>query len=188
MGLTITLHWRHNEHDGVSNHQHHNCLLNRLFKSRSKKTSKLHVTGLCEGNSPETGEFPTQRPVTRKMFPFDDVIMSWTKDGLVCWHIIYVTRPGWVNTLRPTQNCHRFADDIFKCIFFNENIWFLLENSFKVVPMDRINNIPELVQIIAWRRPGDKPLSEPVLVSLLAHMRHSASMSLNCSISPKYSH
>ena len=52
--------WRHNEHDGVSNHQPHDCVLNRLFRRRSKKTSKLRVTGLCVGNSPGTGEFPTQ--------------------------------------------------------------------------------------------------------------------------------
>ena len=55
-----SLQWRHNEHDGVSNHQPHECLLNRLFRRRSKKTSKLCVTGLCAGNSPETGEFPAQ--------------------------------------------------------------------------------------------------------------------------------
>ena len=55
------LQWRHNECDGVSNHQPHDCLLNRLFRRRSKKTSKLRVTGLGEGNSPVTGEFPAQR-------------------------------------------------------------------------------------------------------------------------------
>ena len=59
--ILITLRWRHNEHDGISNHQPHDCLLNRLFRRRSKKTSKLRVTGLCEGNSPVTGEFPSQR-------------------------------------------------------------------------------------------------------------------------------
>ena len=52
--------WRHNGRDGVSNHQPHNCLLNRLFRRRSKKTSKLCVTGLCAGNSPVPGEFPAQ--------------------------------------------------------------------------------------------------------------------------------
>ena len=57
----LTLQWRHSEHEGISNYQSHNWLLNRLFRRRSKKTSKLHVTGLCEGNSPLTGEFPTQR-------------------------------------------------------------------------------------------------------------------------------
>ena len=52
--------WRHNGCDGVSNHQPRHCLLNRLFRRRSKKTSKLCVTGLCAGNSPLTGEFPAQ--------------------------------------------------------------------------------------------------------------------------------
>ena len=66
----MTLQWRHIEHDCVSNHQPRVCLLNRLFRRRSKKTSKLRVTGLCVGNSPHKG------PVTRKMFPFDDVIMN----------------------------------------------------------------------------------------------------------------
>ena len=56
----ITLQWRHNEHDSVSHHQPHDCLLNRLFWRRSNKTSKLRVTCLCAGNSPGTGEFPAQ--------------------------------------------------------------------------------------------------------------------------------
>ena len=55
------LQWCHNEHDGISNHWHLDCLLNRLFRHRSKKTSKLHVTGLCEGNPPVTDGFPSQR-------------------------------------------------------------------------------------------------------------------------------
>ena len=67
--------WRHNEHDGVSNHQPHDGLFNRLFRRRSKKTSKLHVTGLREGNSPVTGGYPHKGPVTQKMCPFDDVII-----------------------------------------------------------------------------------------------------------------
>ena len=53
--------WRHNGHDAVSNHQPHDCLPNRLFRRRSMKTSKLCVTGLCVGNSPMTGEVPTQK-------------------------------------------------------------------------------------------------------------------------------
>ena len=60
-GLAESLQWRHNERVGVSNHQPHGCLLNRLFNRRSKKTSKLRVTGLCEGNSPVTSEFPAQK-------------------------------------------------------------------------------------------------------------------------------
>ena len=57
---THTLRRRHNGRDNVSNHQPHHCLLNRLFRRRSKKTSKLRVTGLCVGNSPGTGEFLAQ--------------------------------------------------------------------------------------------------------------------------------
>ena len=72
----FTLLWRHNEHDSVSNHQPRGCLLNRLFRRRSKKTSKLRVTGLCVGNSPGPVNSPHKGPVTRKMFPFDDVIMN----------------------------------------------------------------------------------------------------------------
>ena len=79
VGLTcrtfLSLHWRHNDHDSVSNHQPHGCLLNRLFRRRSKKTSKLRVTGLCVGNSPGPVNSPHRGPVTRKMFPFDDVII-----------------------------------------------------------------------------------------------------------------
>ena len=54
------LQWRHNGRDSVSNHQPHDCLLNRLFRRRSKETSKLRVTGLYAGNSPVTREFPAQ--------------------------------------------------------------------------------------------------------------------------------
>ena len=70
------LQWHHNGRNSVSNHQPHYCLPNRLFRRRSKKTSKLRVTGLCAENWPVTGKFPAQWPVTRKMFPFDDVIIG----------------------------------------------------------------------------------------------------------------
>ena len=56
----FTLQWRHNGHESVSNHQPYDCLINRLFRRRSKKTPKLRVTGLCAGNSPGTGELPAQ--------------------------------------------------------------------------------------------------------------------------------
>ena len=66
--LEMSLHWRHNDHDGVSNHQPHGYLLKRLFRHRSKKTSKLRVTGLCARNSPGTGEFPAQRASNAEFF------------------------------------------------------------------------------------------------------------------------
>ena len=75
MWSTVPLRWRHHDDDGVSNHQP--CdLHNRLFRRRSKKTSKLRVTGLCEGNSPGPVNSPHKGPVTRKRFQIDDVIMA----------------------------------------------------------------------------------------------------------------
>ena len=58
--MCLTLQWSHNGCDGVSNNQPHDCLLNRVFRPRSKEASKLRVIGLCAGNSPVTGEFPAQ--------------------------------------------------------------------------------------------------------------------------------
>ena len=72
--IGTTLHWRHNEHYGVSNHQPFECLHNRLFRRRTKKTSNLRVTGLCERNSPVNS--PHKGPETRKMLPFDDAMMN----------------------------------------------------------------------------------------------------------------
>ena len=74
------------------------------------------------------------------------------------------------NTLRPRQNARHFADDIFKCIFLNENVLISIKSSLKFVPKGPINNIPTLVQVMAWRRPGDKPLSELVMVRLPTHI------------------
>ena len=71
--------------------------------------------------------------------------------------------PPFINTLRQRQNGRHFADDIFKCIFFNENVWISIKISLKFVPKGPINNIPALVRIMAWRRTGDKPLSEPMM-------------------------
>ena len=75
-----------------------------------------------------------------------------------------------LNTLRPRQDGRHFPDDILKCIFLTENLWNSLTVSLKCVRKIRINNIPSLVQIIAWHRPGDKPLSEPMIVILLTHI------------------
>ena len=84
---------------------------------------------------------------------------------LLCWAGIIWSPP--INILRPRQNGRHFPDDIFKCIFVNENVWILVKISLKFVPKGPINNIPALVQIMAWHRPGDKPLYEPRMGSLL---------------------
>ena len=77
-----------------------------------------------------------------------------------------------LKTLRPRQNGCHLPNDIFKYIFLNEkkNVWISLKISLKCVPEVRINNIPALVLIMAWRRPGAKPLSEPMMASSPTHI------------------
>ena len=81
-----------------------------------------------------------------------------------------VSRCLRVNTLKLRPNDCHFPDYIFKCIFLNENIWISIKNSLKFVPKGPINNIPDLVQIMAWRGPGDKPLYEAIMFSSLMHI------------------
>ena len=87
--------------------------------------------------------------------------------GVKQWYGDMVSK---INTLRPRQYGRRFADDIFKRIFLNENVRISIKISLKFVPKGPINNNPALVQIMAWRRSGDKPLSEPMMVNLLTHI------------------
>ena len=75
-----------------------------------------------------------------------------------------------VNTLRPRQNGRHFPDDIFLCIFVNENTSISIKISLRFVATGPISNIPALVQIMAWRRSGDRPLSGTMMVSLLTHI------------------
>ena len=91
-----TLQWRHNGHDSISNHGPHHCLLNCLFRHRSKKTWKLRVTGLCAGNSPWTGEFPAQ------MASDAENVSIWSchheshsRWPSVKWHIHDMKSAGW---------------------------------------------------------------------------------------------
>ena len=85
------------------------------------------------------------------------------------WWDLIVSRNTF-NTLRPKQNGRRFTDDVFKCIFLNENVWILIKISLKYVPLSPINNILALVQVMAWRQSGDKPLSEPMMVRIPMHI------------------
>ena len=75
-----------------------------------------------------------------------------------------------LNTLRPRQDGRRFPDDTFKRTFLNEIVIILIKISLKFVPYGPINNIHALVQIMAWRRSGDKPLSEPMMGRLPTHI------------------
>ena len=89
--VTRSLRWRHNDHAGVSNHQPHGCLLNRLFRRKSKKTSKLRVTGLCVGNSPGTGEFPAQMASYA-----ENVSIWWRHHVLALFAAVYRSMMGWL--------------------------------------------------------------------------------------------
>ena len=98
--LPQTLRWRHNGRDSVLNHHPFDCLLNRLFRRRWKKTSKLRVTGLCAGNSPVTGEFPAH------MSSNAENVSIWWRQHKTSWD--YISTPyftGWA----PTQNDFLFT-------------------------------------------------------------------------------
>ena len=120
MNHLVLLQWRHNEHDVVSNHQRHDCLLNHLFRRRSKKTSKLRVTGLCDGNSPVTGEFPAQRASNAEnvsiWWRHHVGVMSYFEDYNFM-NLIYI----WlVNSLTPERYGSYFTSRyIFKTHFTN---------------------------------------------------------------------
>ena len=90
-----SLYWRHNGRDSVSNHQPHNCLLNRLFRRRSKKTSKLRVTGLCVGNSPGTGEFAAQMASNAENVSiwWRNHVLKWPGHGW--WRLLMIDSWWW---------------------------------------------------------------------------------------------
>ena len=138
----LTLRWRHNDHDGVSNHQPHGCLFNRLFRLKSKKTSKLGVTGLCVGNSPGPVNSPHKGPVTRKMFPFDDVIME-------------------IDLLTTTHQCLDKIAYISQTIFWNA-FYRIKLFSFKFNRKLTTDIESSLVQVMAWGRAYGKPIPEPI--------------------------
>ena len=100
-------------------------------------------------------ESPNMEPRNR---PVADILIA-----LENWLFIF-------NTLRPRQNGRHFPDDIFKYICFNENVLISIKFPLKFIPKVPVNNIPALVQIMAWRQPGDKPLSETMMVTLLTHI------------------
>ena len=117
----------------------------------------------------------TSCEITLRWMPqnaFDDTatgIGQVQSDPDLCHHMASLGHNEF-NTLRPRQNGRHFADAIFKWIFLNENVWIPIKFSLKFVPQGPINNIPALVQIMAWRRPGDKPLSGPMMVRLPTHI------------------
>ena len=88
----------------------------------------------------------------------------------------------WLKSILLRQDGWHFAEDIFKCIFLNEDTWILINISLRFVPKGLINNTPAWVQIMAWHQLGDKSLSEPMLVSLLMHTGITRPQCVNCCI------
>ena len=128
------------------------------------------LLALCVGNSPVTGEFPAQRPVTRSSDVFLDLHLNerLSKQPWGWW----METPSW-SLWRPC-NVNIKNDAILvvrqaviqtqtQIIFMSENFCILIKISLKFIPKGPINNNPALVQIMAWHRIGDKPLTEPML-------------------------
>ena len=119
----FSLYWRHDERDGVSNHQRLNCLLNRLFRRRSKKASKLCVAGLCEGNSPVTGEFPAQRASNKEnasiwwrhnvsQFLHDEPM----RKGLLRGFIVFLIQRPFAANITLNQVCNQLSETTLRCL------------------------------------------------------------------------
>ena len=104
------------------------------------------------------------------------------RSGMITTVYVWWDFVSRLNSLRPRQKRRHFADDVFKCNFLNENVWIPIKVSLKFVPIGPINNIPALVQIMAWRRTGDKPLSEPIMTQFNdAYIRHVLGLTFLCS-------
>ena len=123
----------------------------------NKSTHRLLVTR-NNGSSPTEGDYCRS---------------SWWLD----FDLIVQQKNDTFSKLRPGQNGRHFADDTYRRIFFNENVKSSIKISLKFVPKGPMNNIPALVQLMARRRPGDKPLSEPMMARLPTHIY--ASLGLN---------
>ena len=164
-----------------------NCCLLRCSRSIACRrcSSYIFILDLTPGCN---GLAKTTVRLEGKPFKFWDVLRfileAWRYTE---WHSIFIINEGvlrasitpprsslvlkiLISTLRPRQNGRHFADDTFKRIFVNKNVRIFIEISLKFVPRGPINNIPALVQIMAWRRPGDRPLSEPMIVCLPTHI------------------
>ena len=115
-----TLQWRHNERESVSNHQPHDCLLNPSFRRRSKKTSKLRVTGLCMGNSPGTGEFPAQ------MASYAENVSIWWRDVVssCCSHLVVKLHfsLSWRQNKHDGVSNNRRLDCLLSCLFKRRSV------------------------------------------------------------------
>ena len=128
-------------------------------------------------------EYFTRMYLLRQLY-FYKIVLIFCSSMLIynSTDIVYFTLPAWVHFCRnsspPGQNSRHFADDVFKYIFVNEKVCILIKISQNFVSKGSIDNNPALVKTMAWRRMGDKPLSEPMLTRFTdAFMRHKGEMS-----------
>ena len=146
-----SLQWRHNERDGVSYHQPHDCLLKRLFRRKSKKTSKLRVTGLCGGIHRWPVNSPHKWPVTQKMFPFDDVIVySGITLSMMCSLF-----PWLLASLGHQQLQYRFRDlRKFSCrqVVSGYNAYSMERCRMSIMKSQNIENVMPVIGGSWWRR------------------------------------
>ena len=140
-----TLLWRQNGHDGVSNHQPHHCLLNRLFTRRSKRTSKLRGTGLCVRNSPVIGEFPTQ-------------VASNAENVSIWWRHHDIYGAGQLNSFhgKPSGRAWAESDILRNILDFMGSLcyWKQLEYNFAV-----LFNIYSTLSLSLWHKYQDSAAS-----------------------------
>ena len=184
----MPLQWCHNERNWVSNHRGVSIVCSIVGSGEDLRKHQSSASLAIVGG---ISEFPTQ-----KASSVENVSIWWRHHGVLniySQHLYYnfLKRSVCIltsislmytyipcnpfdsvisNTLRPKRNRRHFADAIFKSIFLNENVWSSIKISLKFVPKGLINKIPALVQIMAGPRPGDKPLSEAMMVRLQMHI------------------
>ena len=124
---------------------------------------ELHLVKLESIISVSRVSVPSADLIGDNQANFSLELNRWVSFSMLLYQTIYV-----VNT--PRQNGPHYTDDIFKSIFLNEYVWIPIKILLRIVPKGPINNIPALIQIMAWRRLGDKPLSEPIIASLPRHI------------------
>ena len=129
------------------------------------------MLGLMNASNKGQSRYYLNQYWQRLFMPYGITRTQWVQEKRYCWWwywllLLWLYPFFWLNILRLGQNDCHFPDDIFKYIFLNENVLILIEISLKFIFKCPINNNPVLVQIMAWCRTGNKPLSEPMMVRL----------------------
>ena len=148
----FTLHWRHNGHDDISNHQPHDCLLNRLLRRRSKKTSKLRVTGLWAGNSPVTAQMASNA---------QNVSISWRHHVATWWlGVTFINRiltwiPAWISNHFPSGVWAEITVDFWEWNYFPHYVMDVIMPFFRVRPWNNCmrcmsSYIPSYMDVIFY--------------------------------------